>query len=60
MIDIQIGSVKPLPDKKKEFKNKVIPTEIKNFYNVNEVDTFQFDRAYHRGTKDPNNESKVL
>ena len=51
--------MKPLPQERIEFRNKVIPTEIRNFYNVNQVDTFQFDRPYHREKKDSNNESKV-
>ena len=59
MSDIQIGSVKALPEERADFRHKVIPTEIRNFYSVNDVDTFQFDRPYHRDTKDPNNESRV-
>ncbi|XP_060568206.1 dedicator of cytokinesis protein 4-like isoform X4 [Ruditapes philippinarum] len=57
---IQICSVKPIPQDRPEFHGKEVPAEIRNFYNYNEVDTFQYDRPYHRGTKDNNNESKTL
>ncbi|XP_061187697.1 dedicator of cytokinesis protein 3-like isoform X2 [Saccostrea echinata] len=58
---IQIGSVKPRPEDKPEFVyNTNVAPEIKNFYAVNDVSTFQFDRSFHRGEKDPNNEFKTL
>lgn len=58
---IQIGSVKPRPEDKPEFVyNSGVAPEIKNFYTVNDVSTFQFDRSFHRGEKDPNNEFKTL
>lgn len=58
---IQIGSVRPRPEDKPEFVyNTSVAPEIKNFYTVNDVSTFQFDRSFHRGEKDPNNEFKTL
>ncbi|KAK3600698.1 hypothetical protein CHS0354_011379 [Potamilus streckersoni] len=57
---IQICSVKPVPTERVEFKDKNVPAEIKNFYNVNEVDTFQADRPFHKGERDPNNDHKTL
>lgn len=51
--------MKAIPQDRPEFYGKDIPLEIRNFYMSNEVDTFQFDRPYHQGVKDPNNESKV-
>ncbi|CAG5118885.1 unnamed protein product, partial [Candidula unifasciata] len=57
---IQIVSVKPIPAERPEFVGKEVPSEISCFYNTNEVDTFQFDRPYHREGKDPNNEFKTL
>ena len=51
--------MKPIPNQRSEFHGRDVPTEIRNFYNVNEVNTFQFDRPYHREEKDPDNESKV-
>jgi len=59
-LDIQICGVKPVPEDRPEFRNKDVPLEIQNFYKCNEVDTFQFDKPYHRGNKkDAENESKV-
>ncbi|KAL3852348.1 hypothetical protein ACJMK2_016003, partial [Sinanodonta woodiana] len=57
---IQICSVKPVPTERVEFKDKNVPAEIKSFYNVNEVDTFQVDRPFHKGERDPNNDYKTL
>lgn len=57
---IQIVSVKPVPSERPEFVDKKVPGEISSFYQTNEVDTFQFDRPYHRADKDKNNEFKVL
>ncbi|XP_052779657.1 dedicator of cytokinesis protein 4-like isoform X2 [Mya arenaria] len=57
---IQICSLKPVPGQRTEFLGKNVPQEIRNFYTSNEVDTFQFDRPYHRGEKDKINESKTL
>lgn len=48
-----------MPEERPEFRNKDVSLEIQNFYKCNEVDTFQFDRPYYRGKKDPENESKV-
>lgn len=58
--DIQIVSVKPVPSERPEFTGKEVPSEVSCFYNTNEVDTFQFDRPYHRDGKDQNNEFKVI
>ena len=38
----------------------VIPDTIANFYEANDVNTFEYDRPYHKGIKDPNNEFKSL
>lgn len=57
---IQLVSVKPVPSERPEFVGKEVPCEISSFYNTNEVDTFQFDRPYHRDDKDKNNEFKSL
>ncbi|KAJ8301822.1 hypothetical protein KUTeg_020809, partial [Tegillarca granosa] len=57
---IQICSIKPIPPHRKDLENPTIQHEIKSFYNYNDVDTFQFDRSYHRGTKDKENEFKTL
>lgn len=57
---IQISCVKPVENKRAELDNPSVPREIKFFYQVNEVDTFLFDRPYHRGERDKNNEFKTL
>ena len=57
--DIQIVSVKPVSRERSEFIGREVPTEIAAFYQTNEVDTFMFDRPYHRGVMDKNNEFKV-
>lgn len=36
-----------------------IPEKIRKFHQVNNVDKFQYDRPYHRGNKDRDNEFKV-
>lgn len=59
-LDIQISCVKPVENKRAELDNPSVPREIKFFYQVNEVDTFLFDRPYHRGERDKNNEFKVM
>lgn len=57
--DIQIVSVKQVASERPEFMGKDVPSEITSFYSNNEIDTFQFDRPYHREGKDKNNEFKV-
>ena len=58
--DIQIWPVRPLPDINSDFLESDVPMNVRNFYKVNQVDIFQLDRPYHVGTKDDNNEFKVL
>ncbi|XP_048252817.1 dedicator of cytokinesis protein 3-like isoform X2 [Haliotis rufescens] len=57
---IQISSVKPVASERSEFQGHTVPMEISNFYSVNEVDVFQFDRPYHRGERNKDNEFKTL
>ncbi|XP_064606034.1 dedicator of cytokinesis protein 3-like [Liolophura sinensis] len=58
--NIQISSVKPVPKDRPEFVNNAAPSEIRQFYQVNEIDTFQLDIPFHRGEKDKTNEFKTL
>ena len=37
-----------------------VPDKIRQFYAVNRVASFLFDRPFHRGTPDPQNEAKTL
>ncbi|BFZ10880.1 hypothetical protein BsWGS_13919 [Bradybaena similaris] len=57
---IQIVSVKQVASERPEFIGKDVPSEITSFYSNNEIDTFEFDRPYHREGKDKNNEFKTL
>ncbi|KAL4226980.1 Dedicator of cytokinesis protein 3 [Mactra antiquata] len=57
---IQVCSVKSVPGKRLEFNGKDVSLEIQNFYKHNEVDTFRYDKPYHREKKDPNNEAKTI
>ncbi|XP_069142265.1 dedicator of cytokinesis protein 4-like [Argopecten irradians] len=60
-LNIQICAVEPVAEERPEFRNcPNAAAEIKQFYNANDVDTFQFDKSYHRGEKDKNNEFKTL
>ena len=36
-----------------------MPDKIRKFHQVNKVDQFQYDRPYHKGNKDRDNEFKV-
>ena len=36
-----------------------MPEKIRKFHLVNNVDKFQYDRPYHKGNKDRDNEFKV-
>ena len=59
-VDIQISSVKPVPDHKHLFSaGQSVPKEVEKFYENNDVDTFRLDRSYHEGRKDPDNEFLV-
>ncbi|KAL5015298.1 hypothetical protein ScPMuIL_009568 [Solemya velum] len=57
---IQICSVKPMSQARPDLQRPNVPFQIRSFYEVNEVNTFQFDRPYHKGQKDKNCEFKTL
>ena len=59
--DILTCNVKPMP-KSPPFNEEVaenVPDSVKNFYLVNDVEKFQFDRPSHKGAVDKGNEFKV-
>ncbi len=58
-VGIQICNVRPNPDLRAMFNGMAVPEKVLNFYKVNDVDCFQFDRPFHRPQKDENNEFKV-
>ncbi|GAB6029592.1 hypothetical protein CHUAL_005335 [Chamberlinius hualienensis] len=57
---IQICNVRPIPEYHPEFSNRDVPEKILQFYMVNDVKTFQFDRPVHKGVVDKENEFKSL
>ena len=58
---IQISGVKPIPNPKNSFADELkVPREVAKFFENNDVDTFQFNRSFHQGKKDPDNEFKTL
>ena len=61
---VQICCVKPLPqDESKESLQSMegydMPEKIRKFHQVNNVNQFMYDRPYHKGNKDKDNEFKV-
>ncbi|XP_064489712.1 dedicator of cytokinesis protein 3-like isoform X2 [Ornithodoros turicata] len=57
---IQICSAKPIPESRPEFEGQNIPDKILNYYLVNDVSIFQFDRPIHKEPVDKDNEFKSL
>ncbi|XP_031756991.1 dedicator of cytokinesis protein 3 isoform X3 [Xenopus tropicalis] len=57
---LQIYAVTPLPDTPNILQMDQVPDRIKSFYRVNNVRRFRYDRPFHRGTRDKDNEFKSL
>ncbi|XP_075430307.1 dedicator of cytokinesis protein 3 isoform X1 [Ascaphus truei] len=57
---LQMYAVTPLPDVQRVLRMEHVPERIKSFYRVNNVNKFRYDRAFHRGTRDKENEFKSL
>ncbi|KAG0411435.1 hypothetical protein HPB47_011427 [Ixodes persulcatus] len=57
---LQICSVKPLPERRPEFEGREVPDKVLNYYLVNDVRMFQFDRPIHKEPIDKDNEFKSL
>ncbi|EEC15424.1 dedicator of cytokinesis protein, putative, partial [Ixodes scapularis] len=57
---LQICSVKPLPERRPEFDGREVPDKVLNYYLVNDVRMFQFDRPIHKEPIDKDNEFKSL
>ncbi|OCT83253.1 hypothetical protein XELAEV_18025790mg [Xenopus laevis] len=60
VLDLQIYAVTPLPDTPHMLQMDQVPEKIKSFYRVNSVRRFRYDRPFHRGTRDKDNEFKSL
>ncbi|KAH0616601.1 hypothetical protein JD844_027836 [Phrynosoma platyrhinos] len=58
--DLQIYAVTPIPESQEVLQREGIPDNIKSFYKVNHIWRFRYDRPFHKGTKDKDNEFKSL
>ncbi|KAM9859694.1 dedicator of cytokinesis protein 3-like isoform 2-T2 [Aulostomus maculatus] len=57
---LQIYAVTPVPDNIDVLQMDRVPDRIKSFYRVNNVRRFRYDRPFHKGPKDRDNEFKSL
>uniref|UniRef100_A0A4W6G1J5 Dedicator of cytokinesis 3 n=1 Tax=Lates calcarifer TaxID=8187 RepID=A0A4W6G1J5_LATCA len=57
---LQIYAVTPVPDSVSVLQMDRVPDRIKSFYRVNNVRRFRYDRPFHKGPKDRDNEFKSL
>ncbi|XP_071349570.1 dedicator of cytokinesis protein 3-like isoform X5 [Trachinotus anak] len=57
---LQIYAVTPVPDSVSVLQMERVPDRIKSFYRVNNVRRFRYDRPFHKGPKDRDNEFKSL
>lgn len=57
--DLQIYAVTPIPDNIDVLQMDRVPDRIKSFYRVNNIRKFRYDRPFHKGPKDKDNEFKV-
>ncbi|XP_029991161.1 dedicator of cytokinesis protein 3 isoform X9 [Sphaeramia orbicularis] len=57
---LQIYAVTPVPESVSVLQMDRVPDRIKSFYRVNNVRRFRYDRPFHKGPKDRDNEFKSL
>ncbi|XP_040446652.1 dedicator of cytokinesis protein 3 isoform X4 [Falco naumanni] len=57
---LQIYAVTPIPDNIDVLQMDRVPDRIKSFYRVNNIQKFRYDRPFHKGPKDKENEFKSL
>ncbi|ETE70379.1 Dedicator of cytokinesis protein 3, partial [Ophiophagus hannah] len=57
---LQIYAVTPIPDNIDVLHMDRVPDRIKSFYRVNNIKKFRYDRPFHKGPKDKENEFKSL
>ncbi|KAK2096459.1 Dedicator of cytokinesis protein 4 [Saguinus oedipus] len=55
---LQIYAVTPIPESQEVLQREGVPDNIKSFYKVNHIWKFRYDRPFHKGTKDKENEFK--
>ncbi|TKS90898.1 Dedicator of cytokinesis protein 3 [Collichthys lucidus] len=56
--DLQIYAVTPIPESQDVLQRDGVPDNIKSFYKFNHIWRFRYDRPFHKGTKDKENEFK--
>lgn len=57
--DLQIYAVTPVSDISDMPQLERVPERIKSFYRINNVSRFHYDRPFHKGPKDRDNEFRV-
>ncbi|XP_035238062.1 dedicator of cytokinesis protein 3-like [Anguilla anguilla] len=57
---LQIYAVTPVPELAEVLNVDRVPDRIKSFYRVNNIRRFRYDRPFHKGPKDRDNEFKSL
>ncbi|XP_073915439.1 dedicator of cytokinesis protein 3 isoform X6 [Castor canadensis] len=57
---LQIYAVTPIPEYVDVLQMDRVPDRVKSFYRVNNVRKFRYDRPFHKGPKDKENEFKSL
>ncbi|XP_073238831.1 dedicator of cytokinesis protein 1-like [Porites lutea] len=57
---LQINRVEPVPVERRKFQGKNVLEQITKFYEVNNVNKFQFSRAVHKGEVNKENEFSTL
>lgn len=56
---MQIYAVTPVSDISDMPQLERVPERIKSFYRINNVSRFHYDRPFHKGPKDRDNEFRV-
>uniref|UniRef100_A0A3B4AZV2 Dedicator of cytokinesis 4b n=1 Tax=Periophthalmus magnuspinnatus TaxID=409849 RepID=A0A3B4AZV2_9GOBI len=57
---LQIYAVTPIPESQDVLQRDGVPDNIKSFYKFNHIWRFRYDRPFHKGSKDKENEFKSL
>jgi len=57
---LQVCKVDPKPVERRKFNGKSVAEQIIKFYEVNDVNAFELKKAFHKGTKDKENEFATL
>lgn len=57
--DLQVYAVTPVSDISDMPQLERVPERIKSFYRINNVSRFHYDRPFHKGPKDRDNEFRV-